>query len=69
VMRSAHVLRFFPERQPSHRLRDLSEGYRVASEAFSLACDLGCSGDIADGLWSICEREAKAYETKAGGVA
>ena len=49
--------------QPSDRLRDKSAAYRVATDAYMLVCDLGCSGDIAAAVWSLVEREAKAAET------
>lgn len=48
--------------QPSARLSDLCDGYRVAAEALVLAADLGCSGDLYDALWSLCQREAATYE-------
>lgn len=55
--RSTLVLLRGPERQPSKRLRDVSEGYRVATDALVIAADCGCSGDLYDALWALCERE------------
>lgn len=66
--RSTLVLLRAPDRQPSARLRDLSEGYRVASDALRIAADLGCSGDIYEALWALCEREADAVQTRTLGL-
>lgn len=44
------------------RLADLSDGYRVASEAFRTAADLGCSGDVYDALFALVRREANKVE-------
>jgi hypothetical protein len=69
-MRSTLVERRAPDMQPSQRLRDLCAEYRVASDALSIAADLGCSGDLYDALFDLCRREAAAYETRsAGGLA
>lgn len=61
--RSSIVYYKAPERQPSARLRDLSDGYRVASDALMIVADLGCSGDIYDAIWALCEKEAAAAQT------
>lgn len=58
-----------PETQPSARLRDLSPTYRVATEALVIAADLGCSGDLYDALWALCQREADAYLAAQGEAA
>lgn len=60
--RSTLVLLRGPERQPSKRLRELSEGYRVATDALGIVADLGCSGDIYDAIWALCQREADAAQ-------
>lgn len=57
MTRTVAVLARFTEHQPSARLRDMSDGYRVAAEALNVAADLGCSGDLYDALWAIVERE------------
>lgn len=57
-----HVVREFSDR--SDKLAKIHEGYRVAAEAYRLASDLGCSGDLFDALWSLVEREAKTAELK-----
>ncbi|MCP4305653.1 MAG: hypothetical protein GY788_12385 [bacterium] len=54
------------DRVPSQRVRDSDAGYRAATDALILAADLGCSGDIYEGLWSICERELQRYEASQG---
>lgn len=54
--------RFHPLRQPSERLREECRAYRVASDAFILACHEGCSGSIADGLYALMEREREHHE-------
>lgn len=64
-MRSRYVLWRGPDRQPSERLRDLSPTYRVASEALTIAADLGCDGAIYDALYALVEREARAAEAAA----
>ena len=66
MTRSARVYRICPDSQPSQRLRDLSPTYRVASEILVGAADLGCSGDLYDFIWSICQREADAYHASIG---
>lgn len=60
--RSNLVLIRCRERQPSQRIRDLSEGYRVATDALVIAADLGCSGDLYDALYELVEREAAKAE-------
>jgi len=66
MMRARAVQSASIERQPSRRLRQLSDGYRVATDALLAAAELGCSRDIYDALWRICEREADAYQASAG---
>ena len=61
--RSTVVLYKAREAIPSDRLKRDS-GYRAASEALVIAADLGCSGDIYDALWDLCQREAQRVETK-----
>lgn len=61
--RSSIVLLRTPERQPSARLRHISDGYRVATDALLIVADLGCSGDIYDAIWALVEREAAAAQT------
>lgn len=56
-------------RPTAARLSEVSPAYRVAVEALNLAADLGCSGDLYDALWALCEREAKAYEATQEGRA
>ena len=51
---------------PSQRLRDECPTYKVASEILVGAADLGCSGDIFDFIWSICQREADLHVGKSG---
>lgn len=51
-----------PIAKDKQRLADLSDGYRVASEAFRTAADLGCSGDIYEALFSLVQREAEKVE-------
>jgi len=58
MTRSAAVLSRFHDNQPSDRMRHLSDGYRVAAEALTIAADLGCSGDIYDALTALMLREA-----------
>jgi hypothetical protein len=65
-MHSASVIKFHPLRQPSQRLRALSGRYDVAADCFIAACDSGCSGDIADRLYAILERERAALERREG---
>ena len=45
------------DRQPSARLREQCPEYRIATEILIGVADLGCSGDIYDYIWSICQRE------------
>lgn len=66
VGRSSAVLRFYPFRQPSQRLREASAAYRVAADAYVLACYLGCSGDLADALYALMQREAEMVEARNG---
>jgi len=44
------------------RLRDKSDGYRVATEALKIAADLGCSGDLYSALTDLVMREAERAE-------
>ena len=64
--RSNIVLFKSRERVPSQRLRELDDGYRVATDALIIAADLGCSGDIYDALWGLCQREAERFQGRAG---
>lgn len=59
MTKAANTSHFYPARAPNAKLKDISEGYRVATEAYALAAELGCSGDLADALWSLVTREAK----------
>jgi hypothetical protein len=67
-MMSRAVLRFHPQRQPSQRLREACDAYRAAADAYVLACDLGCSGDLADALYALMQREATAFEARQDGA-
>lgn len=54
----AHLVeRHAPERQPSQRIRDLSPGYRAATDALQIAADHGCDVRLYNALWRLCERE------------
>lgn len=64
-MNAPFVLYRRRETVASERLKALSEGYRVAVEARSIAADLGCSGDIYDALTALCDREAAQFEGRA----
>lgn len=55
--RARLVERLAAERQPSQRIRDLSPGYRAATEALQIAADYGCDGRLYDALWRLCMRE------------
>ena len=62
-----HVIRELGTgRQSAARLSAISNGYRVAAEAYRLVADLGCSGDLFDALWDLVEREAATAEAKQG---
>ncbi len=51
------LFRRLPTVNDTHRLADLSEGYRVASEALTVAADAGCSDAVYEALWALCQRE------------
>lgn len=57
-----HVVRQFGRK--AEKLRQISDGFRVAAEVYELASELGCSGDLYSALWEMVEREAKAAEAK-----
>lgn len=57
-----HVVRAFGKK--ADKLRSISDGFRVAADAYKLAADLGCSGDLFDALWDLVETEAKAAEKR-----
>ena len=65
-MRTRAVTSRSPDTQPSARLRELSDGYRVASEILVAVADMGASDAIYEFVWSICEREGKAWEEMHG---
>jgi len=69
VTRSRYVQWRSPDRQPSARIADECPAYRVATEALAIAMDLGCSGDLYDALWALCQREADAHAGKGGAPA
>jgi hypothetical protein len=52
----------FQPLKDKQRLADLSDGYRVAAEAYRLAADLGCGGDLYDALFHLLQSEAKKVE-------
>ncbi len=51
------VFRRLPNIDDTHKLADVSEGYRVASEALMLAADANCSDAVYEALWGLCQRE------------
>jgi hypothetical protein len=57
-----HVVRTFGKK--AEKLRAISDGFRVAADAYRLASDLGCSGDLYTALWDLVEREAASAEVK-----
>lgn len=59
---TAEIINLRASRKVIERIRDRNDGYRVATDAYNLAMDLGCSGDLHDALWALCEREAKHGE-------
>lgn len=61
MTRSRYVQWRSPERQPSARLKEECEGYRVATDILIGVANLGCSGEIYDFVWQICQREADQF--------
>jgi hypothetical protein len=58
-MNRAHLVNAkSPDRVPSERLRSLSEGYRVATDILIGIADRGCSDELYDYVWGVCQREA-----------
>jgi hypothetical protein len=68
--RTRAYLRTYHDRQPSERIRKESIGYRIAMEILDGLIEMGAVNDVGhDFVWSICEREGKAWEEMQGRAA